>query len=95
LRLHISFHKDDNAFLAIANPKSLQAAADRLSPEIIRKRLEYWTLVLGPKFSRRECEEMNVSRSYALAQVEYCRNFIFKQNFPIRKIFERSCEIGL
>ena len=32
----------------------LQAAADRLSPEIIRKRLDYWTLILGPKFSAKE-----------------------------------------
>ena len=28
-------------------------------------------------------------------QIEYCRNFIFKRHFPIHKIFERSCEIGL
>ena len=38
---------------------------------------------------------MNLSRFYALAQVEYARNFIFKRHFPIHKIFERSCEIGL
>ena len=38
---------------------------------------------------------MNLGRFYALAQAEYCRNFIFKRNLPIRKIFERSCEIGL
>jgi len=30
-----------------------------------------------------------------MAQVEYCRNFIFKRHFAIHKIFERSCEIGL
>jgi hypothetical protein len=38
---------------------------------------------------------MSLSRFYALAQVEYSRNFIFKRHFPIHKIFERSCEIGL
>jgi len=38
---------------------------------------------------------MNLGRFYALSQVEYCRNFIFKRTFPIRKLFERSCEIGL
>jgi hypothetical protein len=74
---------------------ALQAAADRLSPEIIRKRLDYGTLILGPKFSRRERQHMNLSRFYAIAQIEYCRNFIFKRHFPIHKIFERSCEIGL
>lgn len=94
-RRNVSFRKDDNAFLAVEDSKSLQAAADSLSPEIIRKRLEYWTFLLGPKFSRRERGAMNLSRFYALSQVEYCRNFIFKRTFPIRKIFERSCEIGL
>jgi hypothetical protein len=73
----------------------LQAAADRLSPEIIRKRLDYWTLVLGPKFSAKERKQLNLSRFYAIAQIEYCRNFIFKRNFPIHKLFERSCELGL
>jgi hypothetical protein len=95
LRLNVSFRKNDNAFLAVADPKALQAAADRLSAKIIRQRLEYWTFLLGPKFSRRERSAMNLSRFYSMSQVEYCRNFIFKRNFPIRKIFERSCEIGL
>jgi len=94
-RLKVPFRKDDNAFLAVDDSKALQAAADRLSAEMIRNRLEYWTLVLGPKFSRRERQTMNLSRFYALTQVEYCRNFVFKRNFPIRKIFERSCDLGL
>jgi hypothetical protein len=38
---------------------------------------------------------MNLRRFYAVSQIEYCRNFIFKRHFPIHKIFERSCEIGL
>jgi hypothetical protein len=94
-RTHIGFHKNDNAFLAVDNVAALQAAADRLSPQIIRKQLDYWTFLLGPKFSKKERSQMNLSRFYALAQVEYCRNFIFKRHFPIHKIFERSCEIGL
>ena len=73
----------------------MQAAADRLSPAIIRERLDYWTLVLGPKFSARERKQMNLQRFYAIAQIEYCRNFIFRRHFPIHKIFERSCELGL
>lgn len=94
-RNQIGFRKHDNAFLAVDDVAALQAAADRLSPAIIRQRLDYWTLILGPKFSHRERHEMNLSRFYAIAQIEYCRNFIFKRNFPIHKIFERSCEIGL
>jgi hypothetical protein len=94
-RTHFGFHKNDNAFLAVDDVAALQAAADRLSPQIIRKQLDYWTFLLGPKFSKKERGQMNLSRFYALSQIEYCRNFIFKRHFPIHKIFERSCEIGL
>ena len=38
---------------------------------------------------------MNLRRFYAVNQIEYCRNFIFKRHFPIHQIFERTCEIGL
>jgi len=94
-RQGICFRKHDNAFLAVADPQALQAAADRLTPELIRERLEHWTLVLGPKFSRRERAALNLRRFYAVSQVEYCRNFVFKRHFPIHRLFERSCELGL
>jgi hypothetical protein len=51
---------------------ALQAAADRLSPQIIRKQLDYWTLILGPKFSKKERSQMGLSRFYSIAQIEYC-----------------------
>jgi hypothetical protein len=91
----VGFRKNDNAFLAVDDAAALQAAADRLTPDVIRARLEYWTLILGPKFSKRERAAMNLRRFYAVNQIEYCRNFIFKRHFPIHRIFERSCEIGL
>ena len=94
-RAGIGFRKEDNAFLAVADPAALQAAADRLSPDVIRRRLDYWTLIIGPKFSKKERAKLNLSRFYAISQVEYCRNFIFKRHFPIHKLFERSCELGL
>ncbi len=94
-KAQVGFRKNDNAFVAIDDVAALQAAAERLSPQIIQKQLDYWTLILGPKFSRAERHQINLSRFYAIGQVEYCRNFIFKRNFPIHKIFERSCEIGL
>ena len=94
-RAQIGFRKNDNAFLAVDDVAALQAAADRLSPDIIRKRLDYWTLILGPKFSAKERKRLNLSRFYAITQIEYCRNFIFKRHFPIHKLFERSCELGL
>jgi hypothetical protein len=93
-RAQIGFRGTDNAFLAVDDLTALQAAADRLSPQIIRQRLDYWTLILGPKFSAKERKQLNLSRFYAIAQIEYCRNFIFKRNFPIHKLFERSCELG-
>ncbi len=91
----ISFRKNDNAFLSVADPQALQEASDGFTPQVIRPRLEYWTFLLGPKFSKKERQAMNLCRFYSISQVEYCRNFIFKRHFPIHKIFERSCEIGL
>jgi hypothetical protein len=81
--------------VAVDDVAALQAAADKLSPDIIRKRLDYWTFILGPKFSARERKQVKLSRIYAISQVEYCWNIIFKRNFPIHKLFERSCELGL
>jgi hypothetical protein len=94
-RAGVEFRKDDNAFLWVADQKMLQAAADALSAKIIRTRLEYWTLVVGPKFSKKDRHAINLGRHYSLQQVEYCRNLIFRRNFPIHKLFERSCDLGL
>jgi hypothetical protein len=94
-RQGVGFRKDDNAFLWTADVNALQAAADRLDAKTIRRRLDYWTLVLGPKFSKKERAAIHLRRDYSLNQIEYSRNFIFRRNFPIHKIFERSCEMGL
>ena len=91
----MEFRKNDNAFLSVADPKALQATADALSAKLIRTRLEYWSLVVGPKFSKKDRQAINLGRHYSLQQVEYCRNFIFRRNFPIHKLFERSCDLGL
>jgi hypothetical protein len=94
-RAGIPVRRDDNAFLATGDVAALQAAADRLSPAIIRKRLDYWTRVVGPKFSPPDRAAINVRREYSLNQVEYCRNFVFRRPFPIHQIFERACELGV
>ena len=94
-RTGVTFRKRDNAFVAVADPRRLQAAADRFTARLIQERLDYWTFMLGPKFAPRERRAMNLRRFYALGQVEYCRNFIFRRHFPIHRLFERSCEIGL
>jgi hypothetical protein len=46
-RAGVEFRKDDNAFLWVADQKTLQTAADGLSASTIRTRLKYWTLVVG------------------------------------------------
>jgi hypothetical protein len=81
--------------LWVANAPALQAAADALSAKLIRPRLDYWTLLVGPKFSKQDRQAINLGRHYSLQQVEYCRNLIFRRNFPIHKLFERSCDLGL
>lgn len=91
----IEFRKDDNAFVAVSDPAALQAAADRFSAELIQRRLNYWTIAVGPKFTKRDRLNAKLERSYFAHQVEYCQNFIFQRNHPIRKIFERSCELSL
>jgi len=94
-RAGIRVRQDDNAFLATEDVIALQAAADRLSPAIIRKRLDYWTRVLGPKFSPTDRAAVNLRREYSLNQVEYARNFVFRRSFPIHHLFERACELGV
>ncbi|NIV93449.1 hypothetical protein GWN42_11765 [candidate division KSB1 bacterium] len=95
LKENIAFKKKDNAFLAISDPQRLQTIADSLTPEIISERLASWSNFLVPTFSDAENKALNLKRFYSIAQIEYCRNFIFNRNFPIRKLFERACELGL
>ena len=81
-RAQVGFRKNDNAFLAVDDVAALQAAADRLSPDIIRKRLDYWTFILGPKFSAKERKQLNLSRFYAIAQIEYSATSFSSATFP-------------
>lgn len=90
-----TYRMDDNAFISSNDPLALQRIADRLSPELIRKRLEYWTLILAPKFSVKERSAMNLHRYYFIAQIELCSNLIFSRHFPIDRLFKRSCELAL
>lgn len=91
----VAFKKDDNRFSSVADPQALQQAADQLSGADIQRRLNFWAWGLAPRFSEKErrCCKAH-KRIYSVSQVEYCRNFIFKRNWPIRSIFRRSCELG-
>jgi hypothetical protein len=79
----------------VADAQALQAAADALSAKLIRSRLEYWSLIVGPKFSKRDRHATPLGRYYSLQQLEYWRNLVFRRSFPIHKRFERSCDLGL
>ena len=50
---------------------------------------------MAPQFSAKDRAAINLRRDYSLNQVESCRHFIFRRHFPIHKIFERSCELGV
>ena len=96
VRQQVKFVKEDNRFVSVADPAKLQAAADRLAGKILQERIDYWTLIVAPKFSPKERAACGgLHRLYVMEQLEYCRNFIFKRSWPIRSIFRRSCELGL
>ena len=91
-----AFKKEENSFVAVGHPQRLQKAADKLDGKVIQKRLEYWTLIVGPKFSKREraaCRGLH--RIWSVNQVEYCANFVFQRHWPIRRMFARCCELSL
>ena len=65
------------------------------APRSSGPRLQDWTLVLGPKFSKKDRAALPLPRPSSLQQVDYARNFIFRRNFPSHKIFQRSAELGV
>src|SRR5205085_3277397 len=65
-RQGVAFRKDDNAFLATADPKALLAAANKLSAATIEKRLNYWSWLLCPKFSEKDRKTVNLDRKYSI-----------------------------
>ena len=87
LRASIPFCKDDNAFLWVADQTALQAAADRLSPKIIRKQLDHWTGIVGPKFSQKDRAAINLSRHYSLQQID--------SYVPTNVMCRRSSDVGI
>ena len=86
---------NDNAFLSVSDPERLQHIADRFSPAVIRQRIDYWTFLLGPKFSKKEYSRMGLRRYCFISQVEWCSNLIFHRHFPIDRLFKRACELAL
>jgi len=94
-RQAVGFRKHDNAFGSTADPKALQAPPTSSALPSFKKRLDYWSWLRCPKFSEKDRQAVNLRRDYSIHQIEYCRNFIFKRHFPIHKILEHYCEMGL
>ena len=92
----IGYTQPDNCFTAVGDREALQAAADAFSAQVIQERIDYWSFHLGPKFSKKERVACGgLRRFWSLQQIEYCHNFVFKRNHPIRRLFERACELSL
>jgi len=86
----VLYKKRDNAFLNIKDIDQLLKAKENFTPELIQERINYWLDEIGPKL-----EKYPVSYDYFIDQIELARNFVFKGNFFIRELFNRSCELSL
>lgn len=94
-RQGIHFHKEDNAFLDVADVSALQAASDRLSPDLLRERCDHWTEQLTPRFSDREQRAITPAYRYSIAQIELATDVVFKRSAPLKALFRRAVDIGL
>jgi hypothetical protein len=70
LRQKIAFKKEDNRFVWVEDPAALQEAADQLNGKILQERIDYWALIVGPKFSARERFQQITDR-FAHSQAEH------------------------
>jgi hypothetical protein len=94
-RQRIAFRQADNAFLAVADPAALQAAADRLTADVLQTRCDYWVGRLAPQFPEAERDERDLTYRYSLAQVEVATDLLFSRSTPLRALFRRASEIGV
>ena len=94
-RAGVALYQQDNAILRVADPTALQAAADTLTPAVLRERCDYWAAKLAPSFSPAEHAAMDLRYRYSLAQVELATDVIFEEPSPLRALFRRAVELGL
>src|SRR5215212_8413799 len=94
-RAGVSLYQQDNAILRVADPAALQAAADALTPAVLRERCDYWAAKLAPSFSPAEHAAMDLRYRYSLAQIELATDVIFAEPSPLRALFRRAVELGL
>lgn len=90
-----SFRKYDNAIVAADDAPALQAAADALTPAVIRERCDYWADRLAPHFSLAERRAAGLSGyAYSVAQIEYAHDTVFRRQLPLQNLVRRMAELG-
>jgi hypothetical protein len=94
-RAGVTFRKDDNAFLAVADVAALEAAAERLTPRLIEQRCDHWARRLAPSFSPAERAALPLGYRYSVAQIELATDLIFHRSAPLKALFRRATEIGI
>ena len=91
----VALYQRDNAILRVADPVALQAAADTLTPAVLRERCDYWAAKVAPQFSLAERAAVDLRYRYSLAQIELATDVIFAEPSPLRALFRRAVELGL
>lgn len=91
----ISFRKEDNAILQVADPVALQAAADRLTADLLKERCQHWIDQLAPRFSPQERAAIPLTYRFSMGQIELATDAIFKRSAPLKSLFHRAVEIGV
>ena len=94
-RTGVAFRKVENAFLAVADPAALQAAAERLTPQVLEQRCRVWTERLAPHFTPEEQATFPLRYRYSVAQIELATDLLFRQATPLRALFRRAAELGV
>ena len=94
-RLGVGFRKDDNAFLAVDDLATLEAAAERLTPRLIEQRCDYWVRQLAPRFTAEERAAVDLHYRYSVAQIELATDVIFRRSTPLKALFRRATELGI
>jgi len=94
-RQGVAAYQADNAILSVADPAALQAAADALTPAVLRARCDYWAAKLAPQFSPAERAALDLRYRYSVAQVELATDVIFRRPSPLPALFRRAIELGV
>ena len=89
------YRKRDNVFTYLEDTALIETLNQRLTPGLLKSRLDYWTLRLAPSFSKAERQELPVCYDYSLSQVEYAIDIAFKRHSYLKNMFDRACELGL